>query len=267
MIFNTVLSFYPPPSFSTTPKTPFTGMRPSSRLLVPALTILCWSLESAYASFRPPGQGLYKRQFRTADYSTRPLHNPSNGTKSPETDTSSPPHSGSDVPPQTSAKTRRSPHDIKSQLPGSSHLREKRQSSNEASTYAEYNESRPSHGFGPSTGNKSHSMHVRDAFNKRTTSFTAQRKSDTNNDMTTHSLDPVRRSVPVDINTLHIARAMQKFQPPIQAVDPSPPLSHSRKATSGVSSVSGQGESRDLPVAARVNVPDHNKAVSPGLRG
>ncbi|KAH0589516.1 hypothetical protein H2248_005254 [Termitomyces sp. 'cryptogamus'] len=65
----------------------FSRMRPSSRLLVPALTIFCWSLESTYASFHNPGRSLYRRQFSTTDYSTsiRPSHNPSNGVKLPET--------------------------------------------------------------------------------------------------------------------------------------------------------------------------------------
>ncbi|KAH0589519.1 hypothetical protein H2248_005257 [Termitomyces sp. 'cryptogamus'] len=79
--------FLPSPTLlsSTKPNTLLSRMRPSSRL-VSTLTIFSWSLESTYASFRTPDRSLYRRQFRTADWSTsiRPSHKPSNGVKFPE---------------------------------------------------------------------------------------------------------------------------------------------------------------------------------------
>ncbi|KAG5350340.1 hypothetical protein C0989_011507 [Termitomyces sp. Mn162] len=221
-------------------------MRPSSRLLVPALTIFCWSFESTYASFRPPGRSLYRRQFRTADYSTsiRSSHNPSNGVKLPETDTSSAPRSGSDAP-QTSVKTRRLlPYHPKSQLLGSA--QEKRPSYREDRTYIEsYDGPHSDHGLSPypyaqafgrrhppptNAGHNFHSIHVRDALHKRTTPSAAQHKSrGMNDEVTSHSLDnhekrldSVRRSASIDLNTLHIARGIQKPQPRDQTVKSQP---------------------------------------------
>ncbi|KAG6917319.1 hypothetical protein DXG01_002977 [Tephrocybe rancida] len=83
-------------------------MRPSSRLLVPALTVLTWSVEAAYSSFRPPAQSLYRRQVRSADYSTssRPSYEGTNSASSPESDASSPSRPGPTTPP-TSDKTKR----------------------------------------------------------------------------------------------------------------------------------------------------------------
>ncbi|KAG6810917.1 hypothetical protein H0H92_009812 [Tricholoma furcatifolium] len=85
-------------------------MRPSFRLVLPALTILTWSIEAAYASYPRPAQDIYKRQVRSADYATAPHPSHPNPATPPAADPPSASRAAVSEPAQSSdkAKTKRS---------------------------------------------------------------------------------------------------------------------------------------------------------------
>ncbi|KAG6850143.1 hypothetical protein H0H93_000528 [Arthromyces matolae] len=215
-------------------------MRPSSRFLIPALTIICWTVDSAYASVRPSAQSLYKRGVHAPDYATssRPTtYDPSttnSGTpKSPESES---PSSVSRTASDTSEKPK-SPSDNhrrslsrKSQVPPADYRKAKRddEDSNEPTSLKFYDDSNPiksSHSNVSardlvrrraffSSGNTMKRADSQPRFGNTPTPMPAQRKSTPAETVVARSpseetKQPGLHARSVDLSTLHIARGLR----------------------------------------------------------
>ncbi|KAG6844707.1 hypothetical protein H0H87_004583 [Tephrocybe sp. NHM501043] len=224
-------------------------MRPSCRVLIPALTILSWSIESTYASFRPPERGIrnLRRQVRAADYSTsRPSYDNGNNTASSQSDSPSG-YRPSPNAPQPSPKTRRSfpvgtNMRIERRGPGGDSAYLKVYDGDHSSSVADEDRDVPRKPRHPDDQSKKRSFSVMQALatrdihlptpsggekkgrskntghkHKRSTSSVSRRhKSSTHSgrkNLELHSLkekkDVIRRSVPVELTMLHIARGLK----------------------------------------------------------
>ncbi|KAG6866366.1 hypothetical protein C0991_005287 [Blastosporella zonata] len=284
-----IVSCAPTPTFlySTTPNTSFIRMRPSSRLLVPTLTILSWSMERAYASFRPPAQSIYNRQVRSADYSTstRPSYDGGSSATPPGTDTPSTSKSSSSAP-QTSKRAFFSTADrqvpdydstfgkvysgsitprpgIAQDLAPRHALRKSRRSDNKpkarSSPVPQVLATRDVHRQTRSGGDQQrHRAHTKDSGyrrKKRTPRRHRTRSRGGRKNLELHALKErkgaVRRSDSINLRTLHIARGINRGA---HAVDPTPSLPAGRKSVPAMLPSQGLGPS-SAPAPKDASVP------------